>query len=174
MTSTSHMSRIGWIAAFATLAADQISKNLLLYTFGFKDMLPGDGIIVTSYFNIIMAWNEGVSFGLLQANTVWGKAVLTGFAVLVVIGLGIWLMRVQSRLLAFGLGLVIGGAIGNAIDRAVYGAVADFFDFHIMGVHWYIFNVADIGIVCGVGFLLLDSVIGSRSADAPATAADEV
>ncbi len=159
--------RLGIFVAAVTLAADQISKNLLLYRFGFKDMLPGDGIIVTPYFNIVMAWNEGVSFGLLQANALWGKVLLTGFALAVVVGLSIWLLRARSRLLALGLGLVIGGAIGNAIDRAIYGAVADFFDFHVMGFHWYIFNVADIGIVCGVGCLLLDSVWGPRPEDAP-------
>ncbi len=155
--------RAGWTLALITLATDQISKNLLLYRFGFKDLQPGEGIVVTPFFNLVMAWNEGVSFGLLQAGSTWAKALLTAFALGVVVGLAIWLHRCSSRVLAIGLGLIIGGAIGNAIDRALYGAVADFFDFHAFGFHWYIFNVADVAIVVGVGFLLLDTVFDARS-----------
>lgn len=159
MSQTAGVARLGWIVALAVLSLDQASKNLLLYGYGFKDKLQGDGYVITPFFNIIMAWNPGVSYGLFPMHSWWGKALLTAFALAVVVGLAIWLHRTASRLLALGLGMVIGGAVGNAIDRGLYGAVADFFDFHAWGYHWYVFNIADVGIVCGVGVLILDSLI---------------
>ncbi len=151
--------RLGWLLALVTLVADQLSKNLLLYGLDFKTKLPGEAIVLTPFLNLVMAWNPGVSFGLLPAESAWGSILLFSFSLVVVGGLCFWLFRARTRLLAIGLGMVIGGAIGNAIDRGLYGAVADFFDFHAWGYHWYVFNVADVGIVCGVGVLILDSFL---------------
>ncbi len=151
--------RFGWLVALATFAADQISKNIVLYGLNFKELGRAAYIELTPFFNLVMAWNYGVSFGLFPMDSLAGRLVLIGFSVAVAIALAFWLRKAQTRLLALGLGLIIGGALGNVVDRALYGAVADFFDFHVWGYHWYIFNVADAGIVCGVGVLLLDSFL---------------
>lgn len=121
--------------------------------------MPGRGkITLTPYFDVVMAWNKGVSYGLFQAETTLGRIGLVFFALAVVTGLGLWLATAANRPLAVAIGLVIGGALGNVLDRLIYGAVADFFSFHAFGFYWYIFNVADIWIVMGVGLILLESV----------------
>ena len=126
-------------------------------------MSPPRIIEVTSFFNIVMVWNKGASFGLLSSQSPWTQILLGGLAVAISIVLVVWLMKAQNRWLAVSLGLVIGGALGNAIDRAVYRAVADFLDFHVAGYHWPSFNVADIAITIGVIMLLLDGLIAGRS-----------
>ncbi len=153
---------LGFGVALVIFLLDQASKNYLLYGLGFIDYRPGDQIVVTPFFNIVMAWNYGVSFGMFQMSTFWGTALLVLFALAMCAGLSIWLLKAGTRFLAVGLGMIIGGALGNLVDRVLYGAVADFFDFHVWGFHWYIFNIADVGIVCGVGILLLDSVLDGR------------
>lgn len=138
------------------LALDRLSKEALI------DRLDGqDPITVTGFFNLVMVWNRGVSFGLFQQDQTTGRLVLAGFAVLVALGLAIWLWRAAAPLLAAGLGLVIGGALGNAYDRLIYGAVADFFDAHLMGVHFWAFNIADAAITFGVICLMADAVFFS-------------
>jgi signal peptidase II len=97
-----------------------------------------------------MVWNPGVSYGLFPAESVWGRYVLVALALAAIAGLAYWLWGITSRSLAIGIGLVIGGAVGNnLIDRVVYGRVADFFHFHAFGYSWYVFNVADIAITFG-------------------------
>jgi len=120
-------------------------------------------IEVTPFFNIVWVWNQGVSFGLFGggATPAWA---LGGLALAIVGGLGVWLWRTPSKPVAIALSLVIGGAIGNVIDRARWGAVFDFLDFHAMNWHWPAFNVADAAIVCGVALLLLDGVAYNRAA----------
>ena len=150
------MFRLGLVIAVAILAVDQISKYLLIGVMQENRFQP---IEITPFFNLVMVWNRGVSFGLFASDLEAMLWVLTVLAIGVSIGLLIWLYRAANRWLAIGLGLVIGGAIGNAVDRVVYGAVADFFDFHLAGVgHWPAFNIADSAIVVGVGFLLIDSL----------------
>lgn len=120
-------------------------------------------IEVSSFFNLVMVWNYGVSFGMFSepgSSTVW---LLIGVAVLIVGILGYWLTKTTDRLLGIAFGLVIGGALGNVIDRLRFGAVADFFDFHVMGYHWPAFNIADSAICIGVAILLWDGMIRSRS-----------
>ena len=118
---------------------------------------PPRTIEVTSFFNLVAVWNSGISFGFLANHSEAMPYILTGFAIVVSLGLTIWLLRVHSRLLAAGLGLVIGGAVGNVIDRLRFQAVVDFIDLHAVGFHWPTFNVADAAITIGVGLLLLDS-----------------
>ena len=138
------------IAAAAALIADQGSKLFLLYQAGFADMAPGRAIPVLPFFNLVMVWNPGVSYGLFPAQSVWGKYVLIALAVAAILGLSWWLWNTTSQSLAIGVGLVIGGAIGNnLIDRVVYGRVADFFHFYAFGYDWYVFNVADVAITLG-------------------------
>ena len=125
-------------------------------------MAPPRIIEVTSFFNIVMVWNKGASFGLFSSQSPWTQIVLGGLAVVISIVLIVWLTKAQNRWLATSLGLVVGGALGNAIDRALYGAVADFLDFHVAGYHWPSFNVADMAITVGVIMLLLDGLIADR------------
>jgi signal peptidase II len=107
-----------------------------------------------------MVWNPGVSYGLFPAQRPWQIALLIVFAFVAVSILGWWLWHVTRRALAIGLGLVIGGAIGNnLIDRLVYHKVADFFHFYTPGYDWYVFNVADAAITFGVIALLYDALL---------------
>jgi signal peptidase II len=132
-------------------------------------MTEGAAYRITPFFNIVMAWNQGVSFGLFPVDSALGRAVLVGFSLAIVGVLGVWLMRVADRLVATGIGLIIGGALGNVVDRVRFGAVADFFDFHAFGYHWYVFNVADAAIVIGVGLLVFESLFKEARAKASTT-----
>ncbi|CCE02455.1 Lipoprotein signal peptidase (Prolipoprotein signal peptidase) (SPase II) (Signal peptidase II) (fragment) [Bradyrhizobium sp. STM 3809] len=119
----------------------------------------------------MLAWNIGISFGWLQNDSALAQVGLMGVKVIAVIALGIWMLRAESRLATAALGLIIGGAIGNGIDRLAYGAVVDFALFHVeIGgtvYNWYIFNMADVAIVAGVAGLLYDSFFGAHAAKAP-------
>ena len=142
------------------LVADQASKAWLL------DVMAANGfrgIEVTGFFNLVMVWNRGVSFGMLNSGAETTRWLLTALAVAVSAGLVVWLARTTQRLPALAIGLVIGGALGNALDRVRYGAVADFFDFHVAGYSWPAFNIADAGITVGVLLLLLDALMAPRS-----------
>jgi signal peptidase II len=139
----------GLIAAGAALVADQGSKFGLLYGLGFLHLSPIQSIPVLPFFNLVMVWNPGISYGLFPASSVWGTAVLVLVSLAAVAGLGYWLWGMTSLSLAIGVGLVIGGALGNLIDRLVYGRVADFFHFYGFGYDWYVFNVADVAITFG-------------------------
>ena len=139
----------GLVAAATALFADQGSKFGMLYGAGFLHMGPGQAIPVLPFFNLVMVWNPGVSYGLFPASSVWGTALLVLVSLAAVAGLGYWLWGMTSLSLAVGVGLVIGGALGNLIDRLVYGRVADFFHFYGFGYDWYVFNVADIAITFG-------------------------
>ena len=148
----------GLIAAAVALLLDQASKIILLYGFGFVHA-SGEIYPLLPFLNLVMVWNPGVSFGLFAAETIEGTVFLVTFSVLAVGGLGWWLWRTDRREVAIGLGLVIGGAIGNAlVDRVVYGRVADFFQLHAMGYNWYVFNLADVAITFGVLALLFDAL----------------
>jgi signal peptidase II len=139
----------GIIAAVLALIADQSSKLYLLYGAGFAHMGPGRSVPVLPFFNLVMVWNPGISYGLFPASSWIGTAVLVVFSVGAVIGLSWWLWRLTSLSLGIGIGLVIGGALGNLIDRLVYGRVADFFHFYAFGYDWYVFNIADTAITLG-------------------------
>ena len=142
----------GLLVALAILVADQISK---LFFLDLMQQNPA-GIVVTPFFNLVMVWNTGVSFGLFQEDSSFRSWTLIAVALAVLVWLGVWLWRCHSGLVAAALGLIIGGAIGNVIDRYRFGAVFDFLDFHAFGQHWPAFNLADSAIVVGVGLLLLD------------------
>jgi signal peptidase II len=150
---------LGLACAAGALAVDQGSKLLLLYWLHFIEMGPGDHIAVLPFFDLVMVWNPGISYGLLPAHGLMGTAILAIFSIAAVAGLGFWLWNAGRGLLAAALGLVIGGAIGNLIDRLVYGRVADFFHFYLHGYDWYVFNVADCAITLGVAALLYDALL---------------
>jgi signal peptidase II len=146
---------VGFGLALVVAAADQASKVWALDGWFF----PPRTIEVTSFLNMVAVWNSGVSFGFLAGHSEIMPFILAAFASAVAAGLAIWLIRARTALLATGLGLVIGGAVGNIVDRLRFQAVVDFIDFHIAGYHWPAFNLADSGITIGVGLLLLDSFV---------------
>jgi len=144
--------------ALAILVADQISKWWVLEVF---DLPARVSVPVLPFLNLTMVWNRGITFGLLSSDSGWGAALLAAVALGVVVALTVWLWQAERMAVALALGAVAGGAVGNVIDRIAYGAVVDFLHAHAWGWSWYVFNVADAAIVCGVG-LLLDSLLAGR------------
>ena len=118
--------------------------------------------VFEDFFRLVEVWNRGVSFGMLGGDRSLPPWVLSAVAVAVCVGLFVWLRRVERNFTAWGIGLVMGGAIGNVIDRARWGAVFDFADFLVGQWHWPAFNIADAAIVLGVGLLLLDSLVAEK------------
>jgi len=160
--------RLGLLAGLVTLLVDQASKLWLLYVFD----LPNRGTVkVTPFFDLYLAWNIGISFGWLQNDSQIVQFGLMAVKALAVVALAIWMARSRTLLAVIALGMIIGGAIGNAIDRLAYGAVVDFALFHLdIGGNtysWYVFNLADTAIVAGVFALLYDSFLGVGAAKAP-------
>ena len=131
--------------------------------------LASRGLVsITPFFDLVLTWNKGISYGWFQAETVLAQTALLAIKLVAVAALTIWLWHAQTRIAALGLGLIIGGAIGNGIDSLAYGAVADFAFFHLQWgasrFDWYVFNIADVAIVAGVIGLLYDSVLGAAKA----------
>jgi len=150
----------GLVAALIVAVADQVSKLWILDLFAGRPA----AIEVAPFFNLVLTWNRGMSFGLFNNDSVLNAAVFTVIAAVIVTGLVLWLRRVEQTLLALAIGMVIGGAIGNVIDRLSRGAVVDFLDFHLAGWHFYVFNLADAAISVGVGLMLIDSLLVQRRA----------
>jgi signal peptidase II len=160
--------RPGIIAAVVTLALDQASKLWLLFVF---DITRRGAVRVTPFFDLVLAWNVGISFGWFQNDSQIALIALMFVKAVAVIVLAIWMARSRSQLATTALGLIIGGAVGNAIDRFAYGAVVDFALFHVRigqnSFNWYVFNLADVAIVAGVAVLLYDSFLGVPAAKVP-------
>jgi signal peptidase II len=160
--------RAGVIAGIVTLVLDQASKLWLLFVL---DIARRGTVKVTPFFDLVLAWNVGISFGWFQNDSFLAQAVLTTIKAVAVVVLAIWMARSRTLLATVALGLIIGGAIGNAIDRVAYGAVVDFALFHVQiganTFNWYVFNLADVAIVAGVAALLYDSFLGVPAAKAP-------
>ena len=164
---TSHLGP-GVIAALAVLALDQASKLWLLFVF---DLGHRGAVKVTPFLDLVLAWNVGISFGWFQNDSLLAQNILMLIKAAAVIVLAIWMARSRTLIATIALGLIIGGAIGNAIDRFAYGAVVDFALFHVQiggnTFNWYVFNLADVAIVAGVAALLYDSFLGVPAAKAP-------
>jgi signal peptidase II len=160
--------RLGLVAAVAATAADQAAKLWLLHGFGLTER---GRVPVTSFLDLVLAWNTGISYGLFQDAAPLWQWVLLGLKATAVALLLVWLARTRSRLAGLSLGLILGGAIGNAIDRAVHGAVMDFVLFHISAptwtFQWYVFNVADAAIVAGVVGLVYETLFLQNTAKLP-------
>jgi signal peptidase II len=160
--------RPGVIAAVAVLVLDQASKLWLLFVF---DLAHRGAVRVTPFFDLVLAWNVGISFGWFQNDSQVAQIILMLVKAVAVIVLAIWMARSRTLIATVALGLIIGGAIGNAIDRFAYGAVVDFALFHVQiagkTFNWYVFNLADVAIVAGVAALLYDSFLGVPAAKAP-------
>ncbi len=155
---------LGLLAAAAALLLDQASKLFLLYGLGFAQMVPGARAASLPGLSFGMAWNPGISFSFLAAQSPAGVVFLVLFAVIVIAVLARWMWQAATMLQGAGLGLVIGGAIGNLVDRAVYGHVADFIDVHPFGATLFVCNVADIAISLGAIAILYDAVFAPRPA----------
>ena len=162
------LTRFALAVALVATAVDQAVKLWLLFVFD----LGARGIVtLTPFLDLVLTWNTGISYGLFRQEGPLGQWALLALKAIAVILLWIWLARTSSRLTALSLGLIIGGAIGNAIDRLAYGAVADFVLFHVttasFSFKWYVFNLADVAIVAGVIGLLYETVVGGDAAKAP-------
>jgi len=144
----------GLLIAVVIMALDQITKWWIVE----QVMRPPQVIPVTSFFNLVMGWNKGVSFGMFASDSPLNRWILPALALAVVAALTVWMWKNTDTLIGAAIALVIGGALGNVIDRVRYGAVADFLDFFIGTYHWPAFNVADIAITCGAGLLIFDSL----------------
>ena len=162
------LSRDGLSAALIVALLDQASKLWLLYGF---DLASRGRVPVLPFFDLVLVWNRGISYGLFEQDGPLGQWALLALKVVAAIFLWAWLARAENRLMAVSLGLIIGGAIGNAIDRFAHGAVVDFALLHITTAsftfNWYVFNLADVAIVVGVAGLLYDTFLGDRAAKAP-------
>ncbi len=156
--------RWGLLAALLVLIADQASKWWVLEVLRLQDR---GQIPVLPVFSLTMVWNQGVTFGLFHQDGAWGPWLLAGVALAVVVALAVWLRRAESALVAASLGAIGGGAVGNVIDRLRFGAVVDFLHAHAYGWSWYVFNVADAAIVCGVAVLVLDGLRPRTRLQAP-------
>jgi signal peptidase II len=150
------MIRLGLLIATLVFAADQLSKYWILRVVNLDERYP---IQITPFLDLAMAWNKGVSYGLLSTHM---QGLLVALSVAISIMLVFWLTKTIKPVAAASYGLLIGGALGNALDRLLHGAVADFVLLHWGTWNWYIFNVADIAIVAGVALLLYDAVFEGR------------
>lgn len=162
------LTRDGLAAALVTALIDQASKLWLLYAF---DLGSRGRVPVLPFLDLVLVWNKGVSYGLFAQSSALGQMLLLGFKVLAAVFLWVWLARAENRLMAVSLGLIIGGAIGNAVDRLAHGAVVDFVLLHLTTAaftfNWYVFNIADVAIVAGVAGLMYETLLGARAAKAP-------
>jgi len=152
---------IGLAAAALVAIADQASKLWVVDFFAARPEIQPI-VRLTPFFNLVLAGNRGMSFGLFNDDAAANTAVFTALAAVIVLGLITWLWRARSLLLQVAIGFVIGGAIGNVVDRLHRGAVVDFLDFHLGAWHWFAFNLADAAICVGVAALLIDGLIGQR------------
>ena len=150
--------RMGLAVAVALIVLDQITKWWILEVV----MQPPRVIEATPFFNVVLVWNRGISFGLLNGEWRGNVWILTIIALVIVIGLVVWLRHVEETWMVAAIGMIIGGALGNVIDRVRFGAVADFLDLHVAGYHWPVFNVADSAITVGAAVLVLDSLFARK------------
>ena len=154
--------RLGLAVAFLVAVIDQLAKAWVLTLFAAE---AGERVIrVAAIVNFALVMNRGVSFGLFNTNRSLNAVVFALIAAVIIAALLVWLARARDRLLQVAIGLVIGGAVGNVVDRLVRGAVVDFLDFHLADWHWFIFNLADAAISVGVGLMVMDGLRGRREA----------
>jgi signal peptidase II len=147
---------LGLAVAALVVILDQVSKWWIL-----SIMQPPHVIEVTPFFNLVLVWNQGVSFGLFSHEAEIMPYVLSAVALGIAGVLLTWLRRADRWFVALALGMVIGGAIGNIVDRLRFGAVVDFLDVHAMGWHFWVFNIADSGISVGVALLVIDGLFST-------------
>ncbi|MGA8048940.1 MAG: signal peptidase II [Burkholderiales bacterium] len=148
--------------AAGIVVADQLSKWAILASFA-----PGERLRLTGYFNLVLAYNKGAAFSFLAAAPGWQTPLFVGVALIAVVVVSALLLRSRGRrLFCAGLALILGGAVGNVVDRLRFGHVVDFLDFHALGWHWPAFNVADSAITVGAALLIMESFMQRNSGDA--------
>ena len=162
------LTAVGLTAAAIAGVLDQVSKLWLLQVFSLADK----GVVkIMPFVELVLTWNTGISYGWFQQEGPFGQGALLALKAVAVALLWIWLAKASSRLSAVALGLIIGGAVGNGIDRLAYGAVVDFVLLHMETAtwrfNWYVFNLADVAIVAGVIGLLYESLVGGSAPKAP-------
>lgn len=162
------LTRFGLVVIVITAAADQALKLWLLRVFDIGARQP---VRLGPFIDLVLAWNTGISFSLLPQVGPLGQWALLAVKLIAVLLLWVWLSHATSRMTALALALIIGGAIGNGIDRVIHGAVVDFVLFHVTTAswtfRWYVFNLADVAIVAGVVGLLYESIVIRDAAKAP-------
>lgn len=146
-----------YIIALLIVIFDQLTKAIVLSNFTPPAVLP-----VFPFFNLVLVMNKGVSFSMFSSDAEWMPWVLTGIGSLITIGIAYWLYIEKNILLKTALALILGGAIGNIIDRIRFGAVVDFLDFHAFGYHWPSFNIADTMICIGATILIIESIFSKE------------
>jgi signal peptidase II len=146
---------VGGLAALVTLALDQANKLWLIFGY---DIAAHQPVRLTPFFDVVFLKNTGISYSLFTAQSAFGRWALLLISALATAGLILWLWRTRLMLTGLALGLIIGGALGNAAARLAYGYVADFYHFHVGGFSWYVFNLADVAICIGVGLLLIEGL----------------
>ncbi len=146
------------VGSSIVLVFDQASKSFMI------DLLsnPQQVIPVTSFFNLSLGFNRGVSFGLMNDLGTWGPTMLSTLAVVIIVFLLVWLWNAENKIEGSAIALIIGGALGNLVDRMRVGAVTDFLDFFIGVYHWPAFNLADTGIFIGAGLLVFQALWSSK------------
>lgn len=144
--------------ALIAIALDQLTKWWVMSIL----MQPPQVISFTPFSNLVLAWNRGISFGLFNTDGALGSWIFSGIAIAIVAILGVWLWRVRRPDLAISIGMIMGGALGNVIDRLRLGAVVDFLDLHISGFHWPAFNLADSFITIGALYLIIESFFAGK------------
>ncbi len=151
---------LGIAVALAALLADQASKRWLLFNF---DLAAHQPVRIAPFLDLVLARNKGISYSLFATDTEAGRQALLAVTLLAVVALGVWLFRTRKPWIAVALVLLIGGALGNACDRWMFGAVTDFIWFHTPSFSWYIFNGADVAITVGVVILIAESFFGGAA-----------
>jgi len=149
----------GLVIGALFLIFDVVSKWWIVQVYG---LIERGRVKVFPHFDLVFVKNKGVSYGMFTQDSQTGQWFLIAFAMVAAIALMFWLVRAESRLVALSLGLIISGAIGNSIDRAIYGGVIDFISLYAFDFYWYVFNIADVAIVAGVAGLIYDSIWPSR------------
>lgn len=151
---------LGSTIALIGLIIDQAVKTWLLFGF---DLGERGRVFVTPFFDLVLVWNRGISYGLFAADSQAQVWFLVAVKLAITLALIVWLVRNTDRLTAIALGMLIGGAIGNTLDRVIYGAVVDYASLHAAGYYWYVFNLADVWVVAGVALLLYDAFLLGRN-----------
>lgn len=149
--------QVGWLMAFVALATDQAVKAAVV-----SAGTPDRSVSLLPFLDFSVRYNSGISFSMFAQNTEFGRIFLLCVTAAAIVLLAVWLFRCRSSLSAAGLGAIIGGAVGNALDRLNHGAVVDFLDLHAFGQHFFVFNLADVAINLGVVLLIVDVILESR------------
>jgi signal peptidase II len=159
LRSRKHLIWLGTGAAVSSFVVDQLHKWWMIYVYQIEERVR---VQITPFLDLVMAWNKGISYGLLSQDSTAGLMALVAFSLVVIVVLAFWMVRQESRIISVAIGLIIGGALGNVVDRMVHGAVADFFLLHWSGFNWYVFNIADMAIVAGALILVYDALFSNQ------------